>query len=108
MVELQFWSTTQKLRCYRNRSKLNVIQIESSLDIIKKNLQSSNNSIIYESPVTYVPTTAPFDMMRFSEASTIEGTEFKLDWYNTELPAQVAWIEIDYTGIFLTRTLSGS
>ena len=69
---------------------------------------SYNNSIIYETPVTYVPTTAPFDMMQFSEASTIEGTEFKLDWYNTNERAQVAWIEIDYTGIILTVPLSGS
>ena len=57
--------------------------------------------------MTYVPSTAPFDMMQFSEASTIEGTEFKLDWYNTGTTAQVAWIEIDYTGIIFNSHAVG-
>ena len=58
--------------------------------------------------MTYVPTTAPFDMMQFSEASTIEGTEFKLDWYNNQDDvAQVAWIEIDYTGNFFNSHAVG-
>lgn len=56
--------------------------------------------------MTFVPTTAPFDMMQFSEA-TIEGTEFKLDWYNTAETAQVAWIEIDYTGIIFSSHAVG-